>query len=95
MMPSKEFMAKERMGFKIFKRVPYGSRITWGVGVFATPEDGFNLYPPSEYGHRAESLQGPWRRGIAGYGHDVRDWFDADYPWSGTPKFKTLMGKPI
>lgn len=94
MMPSKEFMAKERMGFKIFKRVPYGSVILWGKGIFDTPYEGFTVVTPKEYGHGKAGLNGPWGRTGDKF-YDVRDWFDADRPWSGNPQFKTLHGKPI
>lgn len=96
MMPSKEFMAKKRMGFKIFKRVPYGSRIEWGGSgpeYFSSPEEGFNVLLPKRYGHGSNGLTGPWNH--SSNGNDVRDWFDAAEPWSGIPKFKTLKGKPI
>lgn len=62
-MPTREYMAKEGMGFKLLKRAPYGSRFDW------SRHPSFFLSD-----HRGgESRLGRW--GMTGGAPTVRDWF--------------------
>lgn len=86
-MPEREYMAKQRFGPKLFRRVPYGAKFIWGHRkFFSRPKDGFTLRINKMELHGVFKSDG---------GSDVRDWFDADNRWSGSPTFKTLRGKAV
>lgn len=65
-MPTKEYMAKEGMGFKLLKRVPYGSQFAWGTRGPRT----FDLHLPNDRNNK----WGLW--GATDGMPTVREWFD-------------------
>lgn len=65
-MPTRAYMAKEGMGFKLLKRAPYGSRFVWGTRGPRT----FDLNLPND----SNNKWGLW--GATDGTPTVRDWFD-------------------